>query len=109
MRSKEKPGAMATDVVTTFRACLPIFRAFGDANRQDIVLLLAGCDSLNVNQIADRVALARPTISHHLKMLRLAGLVKVERRGTENHYSLEIDDAVSLLGQLLRQVQLSCT
>jgi ArsR family transcriptional regulator, arsenate/arsenite/antimonite-responsive transcriptional repressor len=109
MRTVSAPKiAKSGGVAATFRACLPIFQALGDANRQSIVLLLAKHEALNVNHIAERVALARPTISHHLKMLRLAGIVKLQRHGTENHYSLEIDDALRLLGQLIKQVEVSC-
>jgi ArsR family transcriptional regulator, arsenate/arsenite/antimonite-responsive transcriptional repressor len=91
-----------------FRDCLPLFQAFGDTGRQDIILLLAEVDSMNVNQIAEQLILSRPTISHHLKTLRNAGLVSSERRGTENYYSLQIDAAVDLLKELVVQVEASC-
>ena len=91
-----------------FRECLPLFQAFGDTGRQDIVLLLAEVDAMNVNQIANQLTLARPTISHHLKTLRVAGIVAVDRRGTENYYSLTIDAAVEALKKLVAQVELSC-
>lgn len=91
-----------------FRACLPLFQAFGDVGRQDIILLLAEVESMNVNQIALQLTLSRPTISHHLKTLRGAGLVSSERRGTENFYMLQIDPALELLKNLVRQVEVSC-
>ena len=91
-----------------FRACLPLFQAFGDTGRQDIILLLAEVEAMNVNQIADRLTLARPTISHHLKTLRIAGIVMLQRRGTESLYSLTIDAAVDLLKTLIVQVESSC-
>lgn len=91
-----------------FRDCLPLFQAFGDVGRQDIILLLAEVESMNVNQIAEQLTLSRPTISHHLKTLRSAGLVSSERRGTENFYTLEIDAAMDLLKQLVVQVEVSC-
>lgn len=91
-----------------FRACLPLFQAFGDTGRQDIILLLAEVEAMNVNQIADRLTLARPTISHHLKTLLTAGIVTLEHRGTENLYSLTIDEAVALLKSLIVAVETSC-
>lgn len=91
-----------------FRNCLPLFQAFGDVGRQDIILLLAEVESMNVNQIAEQLTLSRPTISHHLKTLRHAGLVSLERSGTENFYSLQVDDAVVLLKELVVQVEASC-
>jgi ArsR family transcriptional regulator, arsenate/arsenite/antimonite-responsive transcriptional repressor len=91
-----------------FRDCLPLFQAFGDPGRQDIILLLAEVESMNVNQMAERLTLSRPTISHHLKTLRGAGLVSSEPRGTENFYSLQIDAAIVLLKELVVQVEASC-
>ena len=91
-----------------FRECLPLFQAFSDIGRQDIILLLSEVESMNVNQIAERVTLSRPTISHHLKTLRGAGLVTSEHRGTENFYTLQIDAAVILLRELIAQVETSC-
>ena len=91
-----------------FRDCLPLFQAFGDTGRQDIVLLLAEVESMNVNQIAEQLTLSRPTISHHLKTLRSAGLVSSTRRGTENCYTLQIDAALELLKELVVQVEASC-
>ena len=57
-----------------FRDCLPLFQTFGDTGRQDIILLLAEVESMNVNRIAEQLTLSRPTISHHLKTLRSVGL-----------------------------------
>ncbi len=92
----------------TFRDCLPLYQAFGDIGRQDIFLLLAEVESMNVNQIAEQLTLSRPTISHHLKTLRSAGLVSSERRGAENLYTLQIDAAIDLLKELVVQVESSC-
>lgn len=91
-----------------FRDCLPLFQAFGDTGRQDIILLLAEVESMNVNQIAEQLTRSRPTISHHLKTLRSAGLVSSEPRGTENFYTLQIEAAVGLLKELVMQVEASC-
>lgn len=103
-KQKEKIAGPAR----TFRNCLPLFQAFGDVGRQDIILLLANVDAMNVNQIAEQSTLSRPTISHHLKMLRSAGLVSSEQRGTENFYTLEIDAAMEMLKQLIIEVEASC-
>ena len=91
----KKQKAKLADPAKAFRECLPLFQAFGDPGRQDIILLLADVQSMNVNQIAEQLTISRPTISHHLKTLRAAGLVSSERRGTENFYTLQIDEAVA--------------
>jgi ArsR family transcriptional regulator, arsenate/arsenite/antimonite-responsive transcriptional repressor len=108
LMATKKQNAKLAGPAQAFRDCLPLFQAFGDTGRQDIILLLAEVDSLNVNQIAEQLTLSRPTISHHLKTLRSAGLVSSERRGTENFYTLEIDAAIELLKQLVLQVEASC-
>ncbi|WP_139491006.1 ArsR/SmtB family transcription factor [Brevibacillus dissolubilis] len=88
-----------------FRACTPLFQALGDSVRQDIILLLAQHESLNVNQIAEQSPMSRPTISHHLKILREVGLVTVERRATENYYSLQLDHSLDKLRDLMKAVE----
>lgn len=98
----------AEQAVRTFRDCIPIFTALGDVNRQDIILLLAEQEPLNVNQIAEQIDLSRPAISHHLKILRDIGLVSVSRKGTENNYSLALDDALVQIKQLVETVEKAC-
>lgn len=91
-----------------FRQCTSLFQALGDTVRQDIILLLAQHDSLNVNQIAEQSPMSRPTISHHLKILRETGLVKVDRKGTENYYSLHFSGAGTQLKHLIQTIEDTC-
>jgi ArsR family transcriptional regulator, arsenate/arsenite/antimonite-responsive transcriptional repressor len=97
------------DVLATFRASAPIFNALGDAFRQDIVMLLAQQEHLNVKQIAERMPLSRPAISHHLKVLLTAGLVQMERVSRENFYSLSVDQGLATLRLFVEQAEVSCT
>jgi ArsR family transcriptional regulator, arsenate/arsenite/antimonite-responsive transcriptional repressor len=97
------------DVLESFRASLPIFNALGDSFRQDIVMLLAQQERLNVTQIAQQMPLSRPAVSHHLKVLLLAGLVNMERVSRENFYSLAVDDALAILRRFVEQAEVSCT
>jgi ArsR family transcriptional regulator, arsenate/arsenite/antimonite-responsive transcriptional repressor len=97
------------DVQASFRANLHIFAALGDTTRQDIVLLLAQHDQLNVNQITEHIPLSRPAVSHHLKVLLQADLVAMERVSRENYYRLTVDDALVLLRELVERAEVSCT
>jgi DNA-binding transcriptional ArsR family regulator len=97
------------DVLASFRACAPVFNALGDKYRQDIVMLLAQGERLNVNQIAERMPLSRPAISHHLKVLLQANLITLERVSRENFYSLTLDSALADLRKLVEQAEVSCT
>ncbi len=103
------PTVTLDDVLQSFRACAPVFAALGDPFRQDIILLLAEAERLNVNDIAARGKLSRPAISHHLKVLRQAGLVTLERVSRENFYSLTLDNALADLRRLVEQAEISCT
>jgi DNA-binding transcriptional ArsR family regulator len=103
------PSAVTLDdVLTSFRGCTPVFDALGDRFRQDIVMLLARDERLNVKQIAERIALSRPAISHHLKVLRQAGLIGLERVSRENFYSLTLDSALANIRRLVEQAEISC-
>jgi ArsR family transcriptional regulator, arsenate/arsenite/antimonite-responsive transcriptional repressor len=62
------------------------FKALGDPTRLAIVNCLASDGETCVCDFD--VGLSQPTISHHLRVLREAGLVRAERRGTWMHYRL---------------------
>lgn len=110
MIAKAQPETITLDdVLTSFRACAPVFNALGDKYRQDIVMLLAQDERLNVSQIAERMPLSRPAISHHLKVLLHANLITLDRVSRENFYSLTLDMALADLRRLVEQAEVSCT
>jgi ArsR family transcriptional regulator, arsenate/arsenite/antimonite-responsive transcriptional repressor len=109
IRSSDGSQVTLDDVLATFRSAAPIFNALGDQYRQDIVILLAQQERLNVGQIAERMPLSRPAISHHLKVLLQAGLVKMERVSRENFYTLSVDEGLSTLRLFVEQAEVSCT
>ena len=106
-KAKAKAWTLA-DVAKTFRACESLFHALGDPARQKIVLLLAEHDRLNVNQITELMHLARPSISHHLKVLKDAGMVSLTRESRENFYSLLWDEPIGRLKLLIEQSEIAC-
>lgn len=55
---------------------------------------------LNVREITERTSLSRPAVSHHLKILKTAGLINVHREGTCNYYYLSIENSTRNLMQL---------
>jgi ArsR family transcriptional regulator len=66
-----------------------LFKALGDATRLEIVGLLAGANrELCACELEARFDLSQPTVSHHLRVLREAGIVSAQRRGTWVHYAL---------------------
>lgn len=93
---------MATDVDADLKRlsvqienCQRTMTALGDATRQHLILSMmaaAPCEAgLRVNEIAARTNLSRPAVSHHLKILKGAGIVRMRRDGTRNYYTLDAD------------------
>ena len=76
------------------------FKALADPTRVEIVNRLAAADEVCVCDFVAALDLAQPTVSHHLKVLRDAGLVESSRRGTWAFYRL-VPEAVAELRQTL--------
>jgi DNA-binding transcriptional ArsR family regulator len=64
-----------------------IFSVIGDARRRRILELLAVTER-SVGALAAELGIAQPSVTQHLAVLRDAGIVAVERRGTSSIYSL---------------------
>jgi len=73
-----------------------VFRALADPTRVAIVNRLASGDTCCVCDLTDAFELSQPTVSHHLRILRDAGLVDSERRGTFAYYRL-VPEAIERL------------
>ncbi|MEW5982286.1 MAG: metalloregulator ArsR/SmtB family transcription factor [Acidobacteriota bacterium] len=66
-----------------------IFRALSDPTRREILRLLRRSD-LSAGALAERFPLAKSTLSGHFQVLRQAGLIVAEKRGTSIRYSLNV-------------------
>ncbi len=78
-----QPTVERLEIVSTFRA-------LGDPTRYDIYRLIASQpDQICVCNITDQFEVSQPTISHHLRILREAGLITVSRRGTWAWYEID--------------------
>jgi DNA-binding transcriptional ArsR family regulator len=75
-------------------------RALADPTRQKIMRICC-CEWLSVNDIVSKTSVAQPTVSHHLAILREAGLVHVREEGRQTFYTLDQDKVVSCCGQLM--------
>jgi DNA-binding transcriptional ArsR family regulator len=69
--------------------------ALGDPTRRDIFERLAARPSA-VGELADALPVSRPAVSQHLKVLKEAGLVTDEARGTRRIYSVDPDGLAEL-------------
>jgi ArsR family transcriptional regulator len=82
-----RPGTAPGDA-RAFAEHAQCFKALSDPARVAIVNRLASCGQSKVCELVDVLDLAQPTVSHHLRVLREAGLIECERRGTCMHYRL---------------------
>lgn len=76
-------------------------KALADQTRQKIMRLCC-CEWVSVSELTDRTGVAQPTVSHHLAILREAGLVDVRQEGRQTFYTLNQDQVVVCCGQLMR-------
>ena len=72
-----------------WRSMSRVFSALGDEHRQRILLTFDPAEQLNVGQIAAVSTLSRSAVSHHLKILREAGVLASEKRGKEVHFWID--------------------
>ncbi len=76
-------------------------KALADETRQKIMRLCC-CRELSVNELAERTQVSQPTVSHHLAILREAGLVDVRPDGKQTYYTLNQAQMALCCGQLLQ-------
>ena len=74
-------------------------KALSDETRQKIMKLCC-CEWLSVNEIVEHLQVTQPTVSHHLAILREAGLVRVREEGKQTFYQLNQDRITSCCGLL---------
>lgn len=97
------------DLAREFASCRKLLLALGDENRQHLILemmQMGQCSGVRVGAITERTHLSRPAVSHHLGILKDAGLIKMRREGTKNYYYFDADaQALDSLLQMLTHIQ----
>lgn len=82
--------------------------AIGDETRQHLILemlKIGHCQGVRVGEITERTNLSRPAVSHHLQILKQAGIVKVRKEGTKNYYYF--DPEMTAFNRLISSMQLA--
>jgi len=69
-----------------WRNIAKVYTALGDEHRQRILLTFERGERLNVGQIVAVSTLSRSAVSHHLKILRDAGVLQSEKAGKEVYF-----------------------
>ena len=85
------------------------FHLMGDASRLRIIIACLRT-SISVSAIAEQLQLSQPVVSHHLRLLRGARIVKAERRGkqvfytvTDHHIQDVIEDMLTHINEPVEQ------
>ena len=92
----------------TFNSCVPFFIAMSDEYRQQLIMdiVSAGSQGINVSNLSAKSKLSRPAISHHLKVLRDAGLIKPNKVGTQIFYQLDLKDNFKVVSDLIKSMEI---
>lgn len=97
------------ELAEEFENCQRILTALGDENRQHLMLemmKIEQCDGVRVGTITEKTHLSRPAVSHHLQILKDAGIIKMRREGTKNYYYFDVEaDAMNRLLHMLNHVK----
>ena len=89
-----EPNNVIRQLAEEIQSCQKVLQALGDENRQYMILgmiQLGKCSGVRVGEITAMTHLSRPAVSHHLRILKDAGLVKVRKEGTKNFYYFDAD------------------
>ena len=81
--------------------CVDFCRALGDETRQKLLKLLQQEGEQCVGCLVEHFGLSQPTISHHLLLLKRAGLVKSRKAGKQVYYAIHHENVVECCGILL--------
>ena len=94
------------DLPEPFKRIARVFTALGDEHRQRILLTFEPGERLNVGQIVEVSTLSRSAVSHHLQLLKFAGVLDSEKVGKEVFYWLNktfVDEALTAVLRYIRE------
>ncbi len=91
-----------------FHSCQKLLTALGDETRQHLLLIMLGgqCGGSRVVDIAEQTHLSRTAVSHHIQILKDAGIIKSRKEGTLIYYYLNPRDSeIKRMIRLFQDVQ----
>jgi DNA-binding transcriptional ArsR family regulator len=101
-RTAAVPEALADDVA---KDLVRLFKLLADATRLRIVYFLMQQKEIHVRALCERLGQSQPAVSHHLSLLRSAGLIDARRQGKHNFYRLLPDgfqEVLDLVAERMR-------
>lgn len=93
-----------------FTACTKILTAIGNETRLYLIIemmKLGNCNGVRVCEITEKTNLSRPAVSHHLQIMKNAGIIQLRKEGTKNYYYF--DPEMASLEKLISALQLAMT
>lgn len=81
-----------------------VFKLLSDETRLRILLYLAREGELHVTALCDKLGQSQPAVSHHLALLRVAGLIEARRDGKHNFYSVRQTHFHRLMEELFHSI-----
>ena len=86
------------------RDLVQVFKLLADETRLKILMFLLREQELHVSALCDRLNQSQPAVSHHLALLRVAGVIELRRDGKHNFYSVREKHFHKLIGELFKTI-----
>lgn len=81
-----------------------VFKLMSDETRLRILMYLMREGELHVTALCERLEQSQPAVSHHLALLRVAGLIEARRDGKHNYYSVRAKHFHRIMGELFKSI-----
>lgn len=82
-----------------------LFKVFGDGTRVKILYALSKKGEICVNDLCESLGISQPAVSHHLRILKQAKLVRYSRNGKNLLYSLDDDHVFQIISQGMEHLE----
>jgi len=82
-----------------------VFKLLSDETRLRILMYLMREGELHVTALCEKLGQSQPAVSHHLALLRVAGLIEARRDGKHNYYSICRNHFQQLMGELFSNIR----
>jgi len=100
----EKRSPLSRVPDTIVKDLVKVFKLLSDETRLRVLLYLVQQHELHVRALCDLRAQTQPAVSHHLALLRVAGLIESRREGKHNFYHVLPDRFETLLDTVFSSV-----
>ena len=81
-----------------------VFKLLSDETRLRVLMYLAREGELHVTALCDKLGQSQPAVSHHLALLRVAGLIEARRDGKHNFYSIRAKHFHRLMTEIFSSI-----